>query len=147
TYFDAKTSLSYEGVWFNTEKFPLDDVKVRQALAYATDRDAIVNQLFAPLQPGIRRIDSVFTPAFGNAYNTPFSKYTRDLAMVTTLMQGAGFTKGADGIWAKGGKKADIELKTTTNNNRRLLTGQILQSQWREAGFNLTLNPERAGTL
>jgi peptide/nickel transport system substrate-binding protein len=145
--FDAISGLSYEGLWFQTAKFPLDSKAVRQALAFATDRAAIVNQLFAPVQPDIQPIQSVSTPAFGKYYSTPFSKYHLDLAQVTTLMTGDGWAKGSDGIWAKGGKKATLELKTTVNNKRRHLTAQILQSQWQAAGFGLTINEEKSSVL
>ena len=67
--------------------------------------------------------------------------------MVTTIMTGDGWAKGADGIWAKDGQKAALELKTTTGNKRRQLTAQILQSQWQQAGFQLTVTPEKAGVL
>jgi peptide/nickel transport system substrate-binding protein len=146
TYFDAVSGLSYEGLWFNVEKAPLDSKAVRQALGYATDRNAIVAQLFAPIQPDIKPIQSWFTPAYA-AYSTPFSKYKLDLGMVNTLMTGDGWTKGSDGIWAKGGTKANLELKTTTGNKRRQLTAQILQTQWQTAGFALTITPEKASVL
>jgi peptide/nickel transport system substrate-binding protein len=147
TYFDAVTGLSYEALWLNVDQFPLTDVAVRQALAYATDRNAIVKQLFAPIQPDIQPIQSIDTPAFGAVYTTPFAKYSLNLPMVNTLMTGDGWAKGSDGIWAKGGKKAALTLKTTTGNKRRQLTAQILQSEWQAAGFQLTVTPETAGVL
>ncbi|HEX3567794.1 MAG TPA: ABC transporter substrate-binding protein [Acidimicrobiales bacterium] len=147
TFFDAITGLSYEGLWLNVAKAPLDDVNVRMALAYATDRNAIVQQLFSPIQPDIKPIQSLFTPAFGAAYSTPFSKYTLDQNMVSTLMMKSGWAKGSDGIWAKNGTKAALELKTTTGNKRRQLTAQILQTEWQAAGFQLTITPESAGVL
>ena len=148
TSFDAISGLSYEALWFNTAKFPVDSLKVRQAIAYGIDRDAIVKQLFSPVQPDIKRIDSFFTPAFRDAYTTPFAKYSpRDLTKVTDLMTSDGWTKGADGLWAKGGKKADLEIKTTTGNKRRQLTVEIVQSQLKEAGFNVAFTPEKAGVL
>jgi peptide/nickel transport system substrate-binding protein len=145
--FDAVSGLNYEGLWFNVEKAPLNSKAVRQALAYATDRNAIVSQLFAPTQPDIQPIQSWYTPAFGSTYTTPFAKYKLDLAQVTTLMTGDGWAKGADGIWAKGGQKANVELKTTAGNARRAQTAQILQSEWKQAGFNLTITTEKAGVL
>ena len=144
---DVVSGLSYEGLWFNVAKAPLDSKAVRQALSYATDRNAIVQQLFGPIQPDIKPIQSWFTPAFGPVYTTPFSKYSLDLKMVNTLMTGDGWTKGADGIWAKGGQKANLEVKTTTGNKRRGLTAQILQSEWQSAGFGLTITTEKAGLL
>jgi peptide/nickel transport system substrate-binding protein len=147
TYFNAISGLSFEALWFNNSKAPLNDKAVRQALAYATDRNAIVKQLFGPVQPDIQPIQSFATPAFGDFYTTSFSKYSVDLNQVNSLMTGDGWTKGSDGIWAKNGQKATIELKTTTGNKRRLLTAQILQSEWQAAGFQLSLTPEKAGVL
>jgi peptide/nickel transport system substrate-binding protein len=145
--FDAVTSLSYEAVWFNTTKAPLDDKAVRQAVAFATDRDAVVSQLFKPVQPDIEHIDSFATPAFGDPYTTSFSKYTHDTSKVDSLMTGAGWAKGSDGIWAKGGQRAAFEIKTTVNNKRRELTVQILQNAYKDAGFDVTLTFEKSGVL
>jgi peptide/nickel transport system substrate-binding protein len=147
TYFDAVSGLSFEGLWYNVEKAPLNDQAVREALGYAVDRNAIVNQLFAPIQPGIQPIQSIMTPAFGAAYTTPFTKYHLDLSKVTQIMTGDGWTKGANGIWTKGGTPAALELKTTTGNKRRQLTAQILQTELQSAGFQLTVTPEKAGVL
>ncbi|GAC1598341.1 MAG: ABC transporter family substrate-binding protein [Acidimicrobiales bacterium] len=145
--FSAVSGLSYEALWFETEKPVVKSKAVRQALAYATDRDAIVKQLFGPIQPDIQAIQSMYTPAFGKVYTTPYSKYKVDLKQVDTLMTGDGWAKGSDGVWAKGGERAAIELKTTTGNKRRELTAQILQSQWKAAGFDLKVTTEKAGVL
>jgi peptide/nickel transport system substrate-binding protein len=148
TKHDVNTSLSYEALWFNTAKDPLTDANVRQALAYATDRDAIVNSLFGPVQPGIKAINGFMTPGNKQWYTSePFKKYKKDLTKVDELMKAAGYTKGADGMWAKGGKPATLAISTTAGNKRRELTEQLLQSQWKEAGFNLTTNNTKAGTL
>jgi peptide/nickel transport system substrate-binding protein len=145
--FDSITSLSDEAVWFNTASKPLDDVNVRKAIAFATDRKAIVDQLFKPVQADIEPIDSFATPTFGEAYTKSFSKYSKDLNQVNTLMTGAGWAKDGSGIWAKAGQTAKIEIKTTTDNKRRELTLQILQSQWKEAGFDATLTFEKSSVL
>jgi len=144
---DVKTSLQYEALWFNTQKEPFTSKAVRQAVAYAIDRDAIVKQLFAPIQPDIKRIDSFSTPAY-DTYSTPFSKYSPvNEGKVTSLMTGDGWAKGPDGIWAKGGRKASFEVKSTTGNDRRALTLQILQSQLKTVGFDMTIKLEKAGDL
>lgn len=144
---DVKTSLSYEALWFNTQKAPFDSKVVRQAVAYAIDRDAIVKQLFAPIQPDIKRIDSFSTPAYPT-YSTPFSKYSPvNNDRITSLMTGDGWAKGPDGIWAKGGQKASFEVKSTTGNARRALTLQIMQSQLKTVGFDMTINLVKAGDL
>jgi peptide/nickel transport system substrate-binding protein len=148
TKFDVTTSTSYEALWFNTQKPPLDDKNVRMALAYATDRDGIVNSLFGPVQPGIKAINSFMTPGNKQWYTSePFKKYKQDLGKVDELMKASGYAKGADGMWAKGGKAVDLAISTTAGNKRRELTEQLLQSQWKQAGFDLKTNNTKAGTL
>lgn len=144
---DVKTGLQYEALWFNTEKPPFDSRAVRQAVAYSIDRDAIVKQLFAPIQPDIKRIDSFATPAY-DTYSTPYAKYSPvDNDRITSLMTGDGWAKGSDGIWAKGSQKASFEVKSTTGNDRRSLTLQIMQSQLKTVGFDMTINLVRPPDL
>jgi len=147
TEFDVISSLSYEAIWLNTTKEPLTSKAVRQALAYATDREAAVKTLFGPVQPDIEPIQAFITQANKQWYSDPFKKYTRDLKKVDELMTGDGWKKGADGIWEKNGKKAEIENSTTAGNKRRELTQEILTSQWKEAGFTLKVNNTKAATL
>jgi peptide/nickel transport system substrate-binding protein len=134
-------------VWFNTQKAPLDHAAVRQALAYATDREALVAQTFGFVQPGIQALQSFYTPVYGKAYTTPFARYTSNPNMVNQLMTGDGWAKGTDGIWAKGAVKATLELKTAAGDTRRALTAQILQTQWQQAGFQLNVVQEPANSL
>jgi len=145
--FKVYPSLDYEGVWFNVSKAPLDDVRVRQALAYATDRKTIVTQLFGPVDPSLVPLQSSIAPNNTAFATTPFAKYTLNLSMVNQLMTSAGWAMDANHLWAKGGQEANIEVKSTAGNQRRALMEQILQSQWKAAGFNLTISNESAGTL
>lgn len=147
TEFMSTSSLSYEAIWFNTTKEPVNSKAVRQALAYATDRPAAVKTLFGPVQEDIEPIQAFITQANKQWYSDPFKKYTRDLKKVDELMTGDGWKKGADGIWEKNGKKAEIENSTTAGNKRRELTQEILTSQWKEAGFVLKVNNTKAATL
>lgn len=149
TKYTIEAGLTLEGLWFQTQKFPIDDVKVRQAIAYAVDRKAVLSQLITPIQK-----DAVVLQAFnakstqGGKFFTPaYEKYAHDLKKVDELMTSAGWKKGADGIWEKGGKKADLEINTTAGNKGRELVEQLLQSQLKEAGFNLKIENTKAGTL
>jgi peptide/nickel transport system substrate-binding protein len=147
TYFDAVPGLSYEGLWFNVERAPLNTTAVRQALAYATDRDAIVRRVFGAVQPAIDPINSAFTPAYGDVYNQPFAQYHHDLTKVDQLMTSDGWAKGVDGVWAKDGIKATLELKTTTGSESRQMIVHMVQKQWMDAGFQLAITQESSGTL
>jgi peptide/nickel transport system substrate-binding protein len=140
TRFDVSLGITFEFVLFNNQKPPVDSRSVRQALAYASDRDAIVAQVSGNLMPGLRAAQGFLSPGNRHWYTEPFKRYGRDLAKVAQLMTGDGWSRGPDGVWAKGGTRAVIELNTHTGNRRRELTQQILQSQWKEAGFETTVN-------
>ena len=144
---DVTVNLALTFLVFNTEQPLLGSSAVRQALAYATDRDALVSQTHGPLQPGVKPVQSFMTPAYGRWYVEPYAKYRRDLAKVDELMKGAGFARGPDGIWAKADQRASVELAGTAGNKRDELMEQILQSQWREAGFETKLNNTTANAL
>lgn len=145
--FEAQLGLTFEFLTLNTTKPPLDSRAVRQALAYASDREAIVTQLSGPLLPGIKPTQAFMSPANKKWYSEPFARFRRDLPRVTQLMTGDGWTKGGDGIWTKGGTRARVELNTMVGNRRRELTAEILQSQWREAGFEVAVNNTASQTL
>jgi len=147
TKFDATTSLSYEALWMNNADPLFSDVNVRKAVSYAVDRNAIVQQLFGPVQPDIQPINAFITPANKTFYTDPFKVYSKDLGKVDSLMTGAGWAKGPDGIYAKAGKKAEITIKSTAGNKRRELTEQLLQSQLKDAGFSLLIANEKAAVL
>jgi peptide/nickel transport system substrate-binding protein len=142
----SKRTASNEALWMNNESPPLDDVAVRQAIAYGIDRGEMINQLFGPL--GITEPMQSLNPQVLADWSEPaWEIYQKDLDKVDELMTGAGWEKNGDGIWEKDGEPATLVLKSTAGNARRELTGQILQDQLGEAGFALTLDYQEAGDL
>jgi peptide/nickel transport system substrate-binding protein len=140
-------TANLEALWFNNAKFPFDSKAVRQAVGYALDRNAIVQRLFGPV--GVKSPMQTLDPPILKQFTdtSAWSQYKLDLRKVDQLMTGDGWTKGSDGLWAKGGKTADIEIKTTAGNKRRELTEQIVQDQLKTAGFKVTTNNQKAGDL
>jgi peptide/nickel transport system substrate-binding protein len=140
-------TANLEALWFNNSKAPLDSKTVRQAIGYSLDRNAIVERLFGAIgvKDPMQTLDPPVLKQFTDT--SAWSQYTLDLKKVDSLMTSDGWTKGSDGIWAKGGQKATIELKTTATNKRRELTEQIIQAQLKTAGFNATTNNQKAGDL
>ena len=143
----ATTGLDLEGLWFNVEQLPLNSKAVRQALAYATDRTTIAQEMFITTPTDSKPLNSFFTPAYPKGYTEPFAKYHVDSAMVNTLMTGDGWSKGADGVWAKGLQKASLTLKVDAGNQSQVLAAQLLTTQWQQAGFQLTVVPETSAVL
>jgi peptide/nickel transport system substrate-binding protein len=143
--FSANTG-SVEAIWINNAKAPFDKTEVRQALAYSIDRDTVVNKLFGGI--GVKKAVQSFSPPIVSKFaGTDFDVYKKDLAKVDSLMKGAGYAKGADGIWAKGADRASFALRTTAGNKRRELTQEILIQLFKEAGFEMTVDNIKAGDL
>jgi peptide/nickel transport system substrate-binding protein len=138
---------AYEAFFINADTFPLDSEAVRQAVAYATDRQAIVDQIVAPAVNEGRVLQSFVVPTFKTFYEPAFEKYVPDQALVDQLMTGDGWKKNGDGIWAKKGKTASFEVVSTSGNESRALTMQIWQSQLNEAGFEVTVKAINPDTL
>src|SRR5262249_60283114 len=82
-----------------------------------------------------------------NSNPVAWSNYKLDLDKVNSLMTGDGWTKGSDGIWAKGGQKATFTINSTTGNKRRELTETVMQQMLKTAGFDMKIANQKASDL
>ena len=71
---------------------PFDDIRVRQAINYAFDYDAVSEAVFRGLG---ERSDSILAPAFG-AFYTPAQTYKTDLGKARALLSEAGHGNGLE---------------------------------------------------
>ncbi|MBU2668149.1 hypothetical protein KOI35_32025 [Actinoplanes bogorensis] len=139
-------SGSLEAVWFNNAAAPFDSAAVRQAFSYAIDRKAIVQRIYGGL--GVTQVAQSFnTPIVGAYAGQDFSAYQLDLGQVDSLMTGDGWAKGADGVWAKSGQRAEFTMVSLAANKRRDLMVQILQEQLKTAGFAMSVKTETPANL
>lgn len=121
------TALAY--IAFNFDDATLKHREVRQALAYATDRDALIKYL---LRDKARPADSLLPPNHW-AFDASAPHYDYDPARANSLLDAAGFSRGRDGI------RFHLELKTSTDESTRLLAA-ALQDQWHQVGVQLDLH-------
>lgn len=144
---NADSTPNLEALWINNSKFPFDSKAVRQAFAYALDRGAIVEALFGEL--GITEPSQSFNATILGDFGDPdaFAGYEQDLDEVDSLMEGDGWEKGDDDIWAKDGQRAEVVFRTTEGNARRELTQDVIREQAAEAGFEVTIDNLAAGDL
>ena len=98
---------------------------------------------------GVEKAVNSLNPPITAAYSNPdaWADYKLDLGKVDSTMTGAGYAKGSDGIWAKGGQKVSFAIQSTAGNKRRELTEQILQQQLKDAGFDMTIQNQKSGDL
>ncbi len=128
------TVLAY--VSFNFDDPILQKREVRQALAYATDRDTIIGSL---LRRQARPANSLLPPNHW-AYEPSIKQYSYDPGEAERLLDAAGLPKRSDGV------RVHLTLKTTTEESARLL-GEVLADQWKRVGVELELRPLETATL
>jgi len=111
------------------------DVKVRQALFYAVDRDAIVKKLFAG--HGVVAIGT--EPMLSWAYQPDkiTTKYNFDPKKAAQLLDDAGWKAGSDGIRAKDGKRLSFSMWTNSGNKTRENYLLVLQDAWKAIGVEM----------
>jgi peptide/nickel transport system substrate-binding protein len=128
------TNFTYLGL--NLEDPILKHREVRQALAYATDRDSLIRYLIH----GQARVASGILPPKHWAYEPNVTQYALDTARAEQLLDAAGFPRQS------GGTRLHLTLKTSTDEQFRVL-GAALQEQWRRVGVDLELRPLEFATV
>jgi peptide/nickel transport system substrate-binding protein len=101
------TVLAYIAI--NCSDATLAHREVRQALAYATDRDALIKYLFR----GEARPAASLLPPNHWAYEANVTQYGYDPARAEQLLDAAGFRRGANGI------RFHLKFKTSTEESPR----------------------------
>jgi peptide/nickel transport system substrate-binding protein len=119
------TVLAYMA--FNTRDPVLKDVRVRQAVAYAIDRTAIIHYL---MRDFARPAYSLLPPESW-AYNGDVPRYDYNPDRARQLLEQAGYP-------AVNGVRLRITLKTSTEEDTRLMAA-VLQQQLREVGIVLDI--------
>lgn len=97
----------FQGVYFNLENEILKDIKVREALSRAVDKQTLVNAFFNGLLPAA---DGILSPQHP-AYTKQVSIYNKDKA--AKLLDEAGWKLNASGVREKNGKQLQLTFKTS----------------------------------
>ena len=128
------TSLAY--LAFNLRDSILQDVRVRQALAYAVDRGPMLHYLFRDFG---RLADSVLPPEHW-AFNPDVAHYPHDPAKANVLLDSAGRRRGKDGV------RFHLTMKISTEETSGLIAA-VLQQQLRDVGIALDIRRFEFATL
>jgi peptide/nickel transport system substrate-binding protein len=136
-----RPGLGYEHVDLNLDNPILKDLRVRKALAYALDREAINAQLFGGRQPPAVS----FVSPSDWVYAKDLEGYGYDPKKAAALLDESGWRLGPGGVRRNArGEKLVLELMTTAGNRIRELVEQVLQSQWRSIGVEVRIRNEPA---
>src|SRR6185503_11280225 len=129
------TALNVSWTSFNVKRKPLDDVRVRRALAEGIDRDAIERDVYGHVYGEVA--DSIIPPGTSNVDRTaqvPWAGMTMEQrkADARKLLAAAGF-----------GPNHPLKLKYNyIGNNPDIKRAAIaMQSMWKDVGATVELNP------
>ena len=121
------TMMLVHGMFINNEYEPLKDVRVRQALNYAVNRDEISQQLFGGKSPLIQTHGYPTITAWYNADTE--NTYTYDPEKATELLREAGYENGFD-----------LEITVPGNFTQHVDTAVLIKEQLSKVGINATVN-------
>lgn len=117
-------------ITLNTAKEPLNDVKVRQALNYAIDKDALIKVVYnGYAEPA----DSLLGPNV--QFYSAQTPYTYNVEKAKALLAEAGYPDG-------------FEISLWSNNNTTVVKGtQFVKQQLEAIGVKVNIQNMEAGTL
>ncbi|HEX8509353.1 MAG TPA: ABC transporter family substrate-binding protein, partial [Propionibacteriaceae bacterium] len=126
----------------NASQEVLKDVKVRKAVMMGIDRKVIGSIRFNGLDYTEEPPGSFQLYAFQKGYrdNLGAAGYKFDPAMANSLLDEAGWTKGADGIREKGGKKLSLDYSIIGDDPTDIAMAKAINSMLKTVGVDVKLN-------
>jgi peptide/nickel transport system substrate-binding protein len=138
--FRAQSGIPYSLV-LNLTDPALQDIAVRRALSRAIDRQAITEGVTGTRQPAST---SVLTPST-TGHADVSAHLAHDLDEANSLLDGAGWVAGADGIREKDGRRLTFELILWWEPQEVSDALQLLKEQVAEAGIEITVREDIGG--
>ncbi|WP_407187785.1 peptide ABC transporter substrate-binding protein [Bradyrhizobium centrosematis] len=138
---DPWTEVDGERSSVKTKHPTLSDPAVRRAINLLIDRDSIQKFIYGRA--------AIATASFVNApkqFKSPKLKYAFDIDKANKILDEAGWTRGADGIREKDGKKLKYVFQTSTNAPRQK-TQAIIKQACQKAGIDIEIKAVTASVF
>ncbi len=128
----------------NTRRYPTDNITVRQALLFGTNREAIIDSLFQRYSP-VAWGPLAATTQFYN--RQVVGAYAYDPSQARTMLEGAGFVD-ADNNGYYDGIDGDLTITMIVPGWGFIPeVAQLIQDQWRDIGVRAAISPTPTRTL
>jgi len=119
----------------NTEAPVLSDKRVRQAMMYALDRQRILEDL----ESGLGVVGTSHLAPHNPFYNPNVAQYPFDPERARSVLDGAGWAVGNDGIRAKDGLRLSFTCTTISGDQTRRPMAELSQLFLRAVGVEMQL--------
>ncbi|RAL24900.1 hypothetical protein DL240_01445 [Lujinxingia litoralis] len=129
-------SFKYTYLAFNLEHEVLQDLKVRQAIAHAIDRESIIEHKFR----GSARLSTGMLAPDHWAYEGEVARFAFDPQRARELLEEAGYPPGADGV------RFELDFKVSASKFRRSMA-ELISQQLGEVGIKVTVRAYEWGTF
>lgn len=126
---------TYNSIVFNMTHPPLDDLRVRQALAYAIDTQQMVNNLSF----GTAKVATADLSDFYWAFDPALPRTPFDVQKANALLDAAGWRRGADGMRSKNGTPFSLQLVYGQGNETARQIGVQVQADLHAVGIDVPI--------
>jgi peptide/nickel transport system substrate-binding protein len=134
--------VNVQYIGFNAESAPVNNARVRQAIAYAIDRESIIKNLLQ----GQARLAHSILPQESWAYSQEQKTYSYDPAQAKKLLDEAGF-RDPDGDGPKMRFEQPLSCKISASNSVVRQYVGVMQNSLREVGIPINIETLEDNTL
>lgn len=129
---------AWEHLEFNLRHPDLANVAVRRAIALALDRREVVARTVRHLDNRAERLDHRIFVNHQVEYVPQAGEYAEpDRAGAEATLAAAGYAKGADGVWARDGRRLSLRLSTTGGDALREDVQTVIAEQLAAVGIEV----------
>jgi peptide/nickel transport system substrate-binding protein len=139
----ASTRGAVENLTLNLAHPALGDKAVRKALNIAIDRQSICDLVYY----GVPKPANNYLVPTHWAYNANLPKPQYDPKKAAAMLDQAGWVRGADGIRVKNGVRLSFTNSTTTGNQLRAQTQQLIADDFKKIGVEMLIKNMVAAVL
>ncbi|HEY7607094.1 MAG TPA: ABC transporter family substrate-binding protein [Actinomycetes bacterium] len=137
---ELNIGLSFEHFDFNFKNQHLADPAVRKAIATGMNIPELVSRTVKQFTDQAQPLGNRIWLPGQKYYQDHFGEYGKgDTAGATRLLEGAGYAKGGDGIYAKDGQRLSLRISTTAGNQLRETQEQLFQAQMKDIGVEIKI--------
>ena len=134
-------STTYRHITLNGTSSVFKDVKVRTAFAKALNRTVIAQSRLSPVgSPATLLGNLIYLPGQDGYADDAQSVIGYDTAAAKKLLEGAGYTAGSNGIYAKDGKEISVRFVIPSDNPNSAAVAQQVQAQEKAAGIAVKID-------